>query len=98
MHIKIIIKLINLLVYQIKVKNASFQNQLIDFPHLLNKRMISFKLILLFNSNIIEHFHNFPVEAELGIVDRDVPESILTEHRALGDQVTHDFGAPFRGG
>ena len=98
MHIKIIIKLINLLVNQIQIENAGFQNQAIDLPHLINKRMIRFELILLFDPNVIEHFDDFAVEAELGVVDGDIAESVLAEHGALGDQVTHDFGSAFRGG
>jgi hypothetical protein len=85
MHIKIIIKFINFLVYQIKIKNSSFQNQLINFPHLVNKLMIRFEFILLFDSDVIEHFDDFPIEAEFGVMDGDISESVLAEHGALGD-------------
>ncbi len=95
MHIEIIIELVNLLMNEIKVKNARLEYQLIDLPHLIYELMICFELILLFDSDVVEHLDDFPVESEFCVVDGDVSECVLAQHCPLGDQVFHDFGTTF---
>ena len=82
---------------QTEVENAGFQNKVGYIPHLINKRMIRFKFVHSFNFYVSKHLINVLIQAELGVVFRNISESILTQYGSFLNQVTYDFSVAFFG-